>query len=131
MKTVEDQSYQERRKHQRYNAADGSFAAISSNSYKLGQIVNISRGGLAFRYIDTNRTNPGEKGKNHIFLSSKGHYVQSIPFEAVADREVPNENAFSTLKMRQCAVRFGKMSFNQIINLDNYILHNTDQYAHV
>ena len=44
----------ERRKNKRYKAVEGAYAAISPNSHKLGQIIDISMGGLAFKYIDTN-----------------------------------------------------------------------------
>lgn len=128
MKTVETQSFQERRKHTRYNATDGAFAAVSPNSFKLGQIVNISRGGLAFQYIDTTRNVPGKKEETHIFLSSKGYYVRGLPFKTVSDYEVPNDNPFSTLKMRQRAIQFCEMSFEQKTKLDHYIMNNADQY---
>jgi len=129
MKTNKTQSSKERRKYTRYSTADGAFAAVSPNSYKLGQIINISRGGLAFRYIDTNRSSLGEREETHVFLSSKGNYVRSIPFTTVSDCEVPKEHPFSTLKMRQCAVQFGEMSYDQSINLDNYILNNADHFS--
>jgi len=44
----------ERRKSKRYRAVEGVYAAISPRSNKLGQIIDISMGGLAFKYIDTN-----------------------------------------------------------------------------
>jgi len=66
----------ERRVYKRYNASDGAFAAISPNSFKLGQILNISRGGLAFQYIETKKNSAytAVKEKN-LFLSSKRYYV--------------------------------------------------------
>lgn len=121
----------ERRVYKRYNASDGAFAAISPNSFKLGQILNISRGGLAFQYIETKKNSAytAVKEKN-LFLSSKRYYVQGIPFKTVADNYIPNDNPLSTIKMRRCSIEFGEMSFDQIINLDNYIINNTDQYCH-
>ena len=129
---TEEKNFQpkERRRHKRYPACDGAFAAISPNSYKLGQIINISRGGIAFQYINSERpTLNHDIEETHIFLSSKGHYVQGIPVKQVSDYAVPNTNPYSTLNMRQCAVQFGEMSMEQIINLDNYILNNTRHFA--
>ncbi len=42
----------ERRKYTRYSIKNGSYATISPDSTKLGQIIDISMGGLAFKYID-------------------------------------------------------------------------------
>lgn len=131
METSHTQTNEDRREHKRYNACDGSFAAISPNSFKLGQILNISRGGLAFQYIETNRNNTHNIEEKNLFLSSKRYYVQGIPFKTVVDRPIPNDNPFSTITMRQCAIQFGEMSFEQMINLDNYIINNTDQYMQV
>ena len=41
----------ERRKHKRFQAQEGAYALLKDNSSKLGQIKNISKGGLAFSYI--------------------------------------------------------------------------------
>jgi len=117
----------ERRVYKRYNASDGAFAAISPNSFKLGQILNISRGGLAFQYIETSRSNTYNIEEKNVFLSSKGYYVRSIPFKIVTDRPIPNDTPCSTIMMRQCSIEFGEMSFDQKINLDNYIINNTYQ----
>ena len=43
----------ERRRHKRYKAVEGAYAAISPHSHKLGQVIDISMGGLSFKYIDT------------------------------------------------------------------------------
>ena len=128
MKPSENKTFPERRKHQRYRTNDGAFAAVSPNSYKLGQIVNISRGGLAFQYIET-KTKPTHSEERYIFLSSKGYYVREIPFKQISDKPIPNANPYSTLNMRQCAIQFGEMNMEQMIYLDNYILNNTDKYA--
>lgn len=118
----------ERRRHQRYTACEGAFAAISPNSYKLGPIVNISRGGVAFQYISSESQSNlnGIHEETHIFLSSKGHFVRNIPFKQISDFPIPNDNPYSTLKMRQCTIQFNNMTTDQIINLDNYILNNSN-----
>lgn len=43
-------SIDDRRKHKRYEVQGGTFAAVPSN-YLVGQVKNISRGGLAFNCI--------------------------------------------------------------------------------
>ncbi len=73
----------ERRKNKRYKAVEGAYAAVSPNSHKLGQIIDISMGGLSFKYIDTSKDEK-EKGNlsdETIFLSSMGYYVGDLPFK--------------------------------------------------
>ncbi len=44
----------DRRQHRRYRAKEGSLAALLPAFSQLGEIENISRGGLAFKYYVTN-----------------------------------------------------------------------------
>ena len=73
----------ERRKNKRYKAVEGAYAAISPNSHKLGQIIDLSIGGLAFKYIDTSNEEAEDKqtSEETIFLSSMGYYVGDLPFK--------------------------------------------------
>ncbi len=42
----------ERRKHKRFKVKQGAFAVASPDYNKLGQIKDISEGGLAFQFIE-------------------------------------------------------------------------------
>ena len=64
----------ERRKNKRYKAKEGAYAAISPHSRRLGQIIDISMGGLSFKYIDSNDER-SDNPERSIFLSSLGYYV--------------------------------------------------------
>ncbi len=59
----------ERRRNKRYKAVEGAYAAISPNSHKLGQITDISMGGLSFKYFDTsnNDTEAEEIPEDAVF----------------------------------------------------------------
>jgi hypothetical protein len=116
----------ERRKSKRYKAVEGAYAAISPHSNKLGQIIDISMGGLTFKYIDTkgenaNKQNPSEES---IFLSSKGFYVGDLPFKTVSDNEVTNTPSLSAMKVRERHVQFTDLSFKQLFDLDYYLRNN-------
>ncbi len=96
----------ERRKHKRYKAVEGAYAAISPNSQKLGQIIDVSMGGLSFKYIDTS-SNDAERERSRdesIFLSSMGYYVGDLPFKTVSDYEVTNAPSFSSMKVRKMSL---------------------------
>ncbi len=116
----------ERRKNRRFKAVEGAYAAVSPNSHKLGQILDISMGGLAFKYIDTSN---GESKKEQspeetIFLSSMGYYVGDLPFKTISDYEVTNAPSFSSMKVRKRHVQFSDLSFKQLFDLDYYLKNN-------
>jgi hypothetical protein len=120
----------ERRKSKRYKTVEGAYAAISPKSHKLGQIIDISMSGLAFKYIDIG--NDDTKRQSHseesIFLSSMGSYVGNLPFKTISDTEVTNTPSFSSMKVRERHVQFTDLSFKQLFDLDCYLRNNvTDQ----
>jgi hypothetical protein len=47
----------ERRKHQRFQVPSSAFAGIGSYFGKVGRILDLSMGGLAFRYIGLEEPN--------------------------------------------------------------------------
>jgi hypothetical protein len=116
----------ERRKNKRYKAVEGAYAAVSPNSHKLGQIIDISMGGLAFKYIDTGNgeTENESQREESIFLSSMGYYVGDLPFKTIADYELTNAPSFSSMKVRKRHVQFTDLSFKQLFDLDYYLRNN-------
>ena len=117
----------DRRKHRRYHAKEGAYAAISPHSRKLGQIIDISMGGLAFKYIDTKDKQEDSQPERSIFLSSLGYYVGELPFKTVEDYEITNYPSFSSMKLRKRRVKFEELSFKQLFDLDYYLRNNVNQ----
>ncbi len=119
----------ERRRNKRYKAVEGAYAAISPNSHKLGQIIDISMGGLCFKYIDTatNSDMTEQTREEAIFLSSMGYYVGDLPFQTIADYEVTDAPSFSSMKVRKRHVRFTDLSFKQLFDLDYYLKNNVSE----
>ncbi|NVM22536.1 MAG: PilZ domain-containing protein [Desulfobacterales bacterium] len=117
----------ERRKHTRFHAKDGALALLTSGSAKLGQIIDISVGGLAFCYIaDEERSNGSfELG---LFFSDNGFYLDGVRFEIISDFEIGDEVPLNSITMRRCGVQFAKLTHNQISQLEyfiqNYTLHH-------
>ena len=118
----------ERRKNKRYKAVEGAYAAISPNSHKLGQIIDMSMGGLSFKYIDTSYGEESkEKSETAVFLSSMGYYVGDLPFQTISDYEVTNVPSFSSMKVRKRHVKFTDLSFKQLFDLDYYMRNNVSE----
>jgi hypothetical protein len=119
----------ERRKNKRYKAVDGAYAAISPNSHKLGQIIDLSMGGLSFKYIDTSSDADEleRTPEDAVFLSSMGYYVGDLPFRTVSDYEITNAPSFSSMKVRKRHVKFTNLSFKQLFDLDYYLRNNVSE----
>nr|WP_320017364.1 PilZ domain-containing protein [uncultured Desulfobacter sp.] len=116
----------ERRKNKRYKAVEGAYAAISPNSNKIGQIIDISMGGLCFKYINTEDKSKKSVHRNEesIFLSSLGYYVGDLPFQTIADYEITDTPSFSSMKVRKRHVKFTDLTFKQLFDLDYYLKEN-------
>lgn len=119
----------ERRKHKRYKAVEGAYAAISPHSHKLGQVIDISMGGLSFKYIDTTSDDLEfeQSAEESIFLSSMGYYVGDLPFKTISDYEITNAPSFSSMKIRKRHVQFTDLSFKQLFDLDYYLRNNVSE----
>jgi hypothetical protein len=80
--------------------------------------------GLAFRYID-HGDESAEASELKIIIGSGGVYLDKMPFRKVSDFEVQNEYSFSSLKMRQIGLQFGKLNRQQRARLDSFIENHT------
>ena len=111
----------ERRKHRRYAIKDIAFAIIrSKGEEELGQIVNISMGGLAFQYFIGNRE--FQKAERlDVLLADSGVQVENIEFRVVDDYELVNELPFSSITKREQRVTFNRLDDAQRQGLDSFI----------
>lgn len=118
MKNIEKLS--EQRIHRRFQVQEGVFVLIKNDSSILGQIKNISRGGLAFTYI-ANGEKVHELFDVDIFLRGYGYYLKDVTSKKVADFHVKNKLPFSSFIIRQIGVQFGELKNSQLSRLDNFI----------
>jgi len=114
----------ERRRHKRFQAQEGAFAVVRPESTKLGQIIDISQGGLAFRYTVTGARANGAFEVD-IFLAGDGFCLEKIPIKTVSDLKVPKKFSNGSLPMRRCGVQFGELTDNQIAQLEYFIQNHT------
>ncbi len=119
----------ERRKNIRYKAVEGAYAAISPGSHKLGQILDISMGGICFKYIDNNNSDQESRTQQEdsIFLSSIGCYVGDLPFKTIGDYEVTNNTSSISMRSRKRHVQFTDLNFKQLFDLDCYLQNNVSE----
>lgn len=109
----------ERRKHKRYKINQGAFATIPS-LFIIGQIINISKGGLAFNCKSSGKHNYNV-AEMDIFTDNTDFYLSEVPFRTVSDIEIDSQGPFSALKMRKLGGQFMAMTQNKISLLEEFI----------
>ena len=110
----------ERRKHRRFRLRKGAYAAINNGSLKIGQIQNISKSGLAFRYV-ANGEQTEESYKVDIFVADNDFYLTNIPFKTTSDVFIDFEIPFSTISLKQCGGQFGELTKRQMSQIGYFI----------
>jgi hypothetical protein len=121
---MEKKNVAEQRKHKRYKAREDAFAVLNANESKIGQIKDISMGGLSIHYI-ANGTKSFGSSFLDILLADNGFYMEKVPFESISDFEIPNEFAFSSLKMNRHGVKFGQLTQHQLSQLEDFLRNYT------
>ena len=109
----------ERREHNRFKVRTGAFAAITSYNI-VGPIQNISKGGLAFRYISEEDQIP-EWSEVDLFIGGKGFHMKKIPSKTISGFNIIKKSLYSSLTIKQCGVQFGELTNSQIYQLENFI----------
>lgn len=121
---METSGQAERRKHKRFQVEDIAFAVLRGQVELLGQIIDISRGGLAFHYIVSGR-NVKSSSELDILLAYYGLYMEKIQFKTISDFQIPNKSPFSPIIMRRHGVKFGELMPNQASRLEDFIREYT------
>lgn len=118
-----DHSGVERRRLARFKTNDVVFVLIRGlwpSSARVGQLVDISSQGLAFRYIADQQVLHGPC-EIELLLADRTFHVTEIAFKVVADSEIPNDVPFSSIRMRRSGVMFLGLTASQACKLENFI----------
>ena len=115
----------EKRKFTRFKVKYLSFALLRAVLYEeLGEIIDISKGGLAFKYL-VGENQIKEAVALDIMHSGSDFYIKKLPCKTISDFELINEIDFSSLKMKRHSIKFGELDNNQISDLDYFIKQYT------
>ena len=126
--------FAERRQHKRFQVHDGAFAVLRPRSDIWGQVIDIvgeigdiSQGGLMFRYIaGENRSH--EPFKLDIVLAGDSFRLDKIPFEAASDMDMADPLSLTPTTMRRQGVQFGALTHDQKAQL-GYFIRNHAIYS--
>ncbi|MGO9530844.1 MAG: PilZ domain-containing protein [Syntrophobacteraceae bacterium] len=113
------QMFEEKRKFKRFKGKEGAFAAFirPSGGMTMGQILDISMGGLCVRYFSIE----GDKEvRSEIkIFGSKNRFihVNKVQCRIVYDQEVPEYS------WGRCGVEFKNLSVDDLAMLQDFIDH--------
>jgi hypothetical protein len=99
-------------------------AVFRSKRTWVGQINNISLGGLACHYIK--RNDPySDRLEMDILLAGSGFYLKNLAFKPMVDIEIDDVTPFDTIETRKLRVQFHSLTEDQKSQLDDFIRNHT------
>ena len=119
------------REHKRYRVPTNSYISLGSDDPIMGQIMDISMGGIAFRCMGSEKL-PDESYLD-IFLTEDDLCLSKVPFKTVSDYEIPNTVLCKTADpipsscrtMRRSGLQFGELTSDQQAQLEHFIKDHT------
>lgn len=116
----------DRREFKRYFAKDRAFAVLGPDFKKFGQIIDISRDGLSFRYI---ADAIGDHLLNtsfevDIFFGDENFYLDRVSLVPISDCAERKGFSVRSIMRRQC-VQFDELMPNQVSQLEYFIKNYT------
>jgi len=125
-----DKQNVERRSHQRFQVPAGCFVSLGPDYTILGQIIDMSLGGVAFRHMgNTLCLRPKDESYLDILLTEGAFSLSKVPVEAISDYEISDVVSnrlvdpipLSYKGMRRCGLQFGELTRNQKNQLEYFI----------
>jgi hypothetical protein len=115
----------ERRKHKRYQVDNGALVLVGWYYEKVGRIIDISKGGLAFRYM------PHEKEEDEsdlaIVLAETNFYLDEMPNRTISDFELADEIPAAPTTHRRRGVQFVDATDRQKAQIEFFINNYTSR----
>ena len=90
----------------------------STNSFQVGQLVDISTEGLSFRYLAVKEQTKGLTALDIFCHDSSDFRLAKIPATVVYDVVCTDTVLFRLLPLRRCGVKFGKLSVEHLSKLE-------------
>jgi c-di-GMP-binding flagellar brake protein YcgR len=114
----------ENRAHIRYTVKDHIYVSLRSDfDEAVGQLIDISKGGLSVQYLATNEKS-GAYSELGIF-SSVDLAMERIPFRTVSDTEMDSELKSGITKLKRYGLQFENLTPGQKTKLDCFIRNHT------
>jgi hypothetical protein len=117
MKTLK--SSIELRADTRLKAKKGTFVLFGDDRHRIGMLLNISQGGLAFQYVTESEEIPTLSAITVYADGNSSLWLEALPCKIVHDREVIP--AVNNVSIRHCGVQFRRLSQYQSARLQRLL----------
>jgi hypothetical protein len=128
MENSHSHSLPERRKHVRYFPDQETFAALGGGFSKVGRIINIGMGGLAFEYTVFHETEE-ENVSVEIFLTTGTVHLHHVSCKVIVDEgidtHIVQSKKMKLLSNRLCRIQFTEMPSDREGELESFISNYT------
>lgn len=114
----------EHRSHKRFKVHEGALAVIYDRENRIGPVIDISRSGLAFRYVKRDKKT-SSASKLSLFLTAQAFRLQKVPFEIIYDFEEKPQQPVTSMTIHRCGGQFGKLTKEQKFALRLFIKNYT------
>ena len=114
----------ERRKDKRFRVQNGAFVLLRPSDTGVGQIRDISMGGLRFDYV-TDKESSIEGTELDIFVTNSSFRSYKIPCQTVWHRTI-YESSLTSVSKKECGVQFGDLTDRQVSWLEHFIQKHTE-----
>lgn len=108
----------DRRREARYRLGEGAIAVWANN---LGQILDISSGGVSFAYMPSDDAPPQNSSTVDILDGQHTVFLEGLPCRVVFQKMQVNETFYSLVRMVQCSLEFGVLTPRQQAALEGYL----------
>jgi len=110
----------ERRACPRVEAKAGIYVRFASYSARIGEVKEMSLGGLSFQYSES-AYEVGEPSELDLFSDVGDSFLGRVPFETVSDSKVEPNNSIIIDSLRRCGVKFVDLTSKQMARLKAFI----------
>ena len=114
--------FEEKRKFKRLKGKEGAFAAFvkPNELVNMGQIQDISMGGLCVRYLATDGGDDEPSSIKIFGANDRFIHVDKVRCRVVYDQEIP-EGSWDQISTRRCGVEFENLSARHTSLLREFI----------
>ncbi|MBI5557818.1 MAG: hypothetical protein HY885_09290 [Deltaproteobacteria bacterium] len=112
---------QERRKEKRFRMRDGTYAFLRASANKTGQVIDLSRTGLAFSYSSHHGIPVESRGLLDL-MAEEGVLLERISYITINDCLINCETFFVPgITLRRRCVKFDTLSPEGILSIQSII----------
>jgi hypothetical protein len=113
----------ERRKHKRYRVDSGALVLVGWYYERVGRMIDISEGGLAFHYTPHGEVQ--DESDLTIVLSEANFYLEEVPVNTISDFQLAEGISAATITPRRRGVQFINPTGSQRAQIEFFINNYT------